>query len=75
VLAFITGGTFITVRYQYEVRQRLSEFFGAIVFAIDGSAYTLLFTSVVRTVPGTVAAYQSFGSKDADDTFSPSWLT
>src|SRR5215469_550377 len=65
-------GTRISVRYQYEVWQRLSGIISCLLFSpYEGSGYTLSFTSEVSTVPGTVAAYHPAVLNPADAIFSP----
>src|SRR6476660_1848874 len=54
------AGISISVRYQYDVRHKLSGMmFGRLFSPYSGSGYTPLSTSVVSTVPGTVARYHA----------------
>src|SRR5579863_7164790 len=65
-------GIFTSVRYQYDVRHRLSGMVSGRLFSpYIGSGYTRSLTSVARTVPGTVAAYHFFVLKCGEATTAP----
>ena len=73
VLSLKLSGTLTFVRYHQSFLQRSSGMISGRLFSpYVGSGYTPLSTSVVRTVPGTVALYQPFASYPFSDSFSPS---
>src|SRR5215469_10724588 len=67
-------GTGNAVRYHQLVLFRLSGM-SRMFSPYRGSGYTLLFTRVVSTVPGTVAGYQAFNLYAEDETTAPFALT